>query len=458
LKVCCLSAGAVVVLLLFSARANAETSSLLIGFGVADVDLPAGVPLAGYGDLARRNIPFGWSREHRFAFFFKPSTSVHDPIQARAMVLQRGAERLVFVRLDLVAVSAAIETALRARLADLQIREEQLILSATHTHSGPGAFADSLGFAVIAVDSYHQEIFERIVTACEQAVRRAMTGAAPGRLFSLSFEVDKVQFNRRKRDAMVDRKANLLLARTHDGRWLGGIINFAIHPTALPPTNLALSADIPGAIERHLGAHLQALNRSSAPVIVLFINGALGDIGPSLRGFDGIERTAQPVVEQAGQSLPLLREIEPEWTVATAALDLGRPALALGACLEGWPATLLGGMRISLGSLLSGQTTLRLVLLGDIAMMSWPGEPTSALGLSLQKEAARTGSAQGWVLGLTGDYKYYFTTADEFNARSYESCASVFGPDAGQRIVDAYRDLLSQHVRGASKAWRRQAD
>jgi hypothetical protein len=454
LKICRVMAAAMLVLLLFSARASAENpgvlaEQVLVGFGIADVALPAGVPLAGYANAARRHIPFSWSRENPYAFFFKPSTGVHDPIQARAMVLQRGSERLVFVRLDLIAVSAPMESALRARLADLQIADGHLVLSATHTHSGPGAFADSLGFAIIATDYYQQEIFDRIVASGEQAVRRAVATTVPARLFSVSLAIDNLQFNRRDRKAPVDRIANLLLARADDGRWLGGIINFAIHPTALPPANLQLSADIPGAIERHVSDQLQALNRAPAPVVLLFINGALGDIAPAVRDFKGIERAGEVFANRAMESMPMLREVSPHWTVATATVDLGQPRLALSGCLDaGWPKTLFGGMRIPLNGLLAGHTPLQLLRLGDIAMMSWPGEPTSALGSALRQEAARAGARQVWVLGLTGDYKYYFTTAGEFKNRSYESCNTVFGADAGQRIVDAYRELLGQSPGG----------
>src|ERR1017187_9113656 len=86
-----LIAGAISFLLLFSqpsgaATAGAESDELLIGFGRANLDLPASVPLAGYSGLARRHLAFNWFKSDSYSFFFQPAIGIHDPIQARAMV------------------------------------------------------------------------------------------------------------------------------------------------------------------------------------------------------------------------------------------------------------------------------------------------------------------------------------------------------------------------------------
>src|SRR5262249_46015075 len=69
--------------------------------------LPAGLPPAGYGALARRlTIPDVLGR-YPHAFWLKPSTGERDPLAVRALVLQTAGRRLAWVALDLLAVDAA---------------------------------------------------------------------------------------------------------------------------------------------------------------------------------------------------------------------------------------------------------------------------------------------------------------------------------------------------------------
>ena len=119
-----------------------EADEVLVGFGIADMTPPVGVPLAGY---ANRRAEIGqWFSGAAYARLFHPSNAVHDPIEARAMAIERDGRRLVFLRLDLVAVSRDLIAAIRARLTDLALPEDALVVTATHTHSGPGAWMDSL--------------------------------------------------------------------------------------------------------------------------------------------------------------------------------------------------------------------------------------------------------------------------------------------------------------------------
>src|SRR5262245_33285826 len=175
---------AIVLAALFGAGSAAATPVLdsdevLAGFGVADMTPPIGVPLAGYSN--RRAGISQWFSADPYAALFNPSKSVHDPIEARAMAIERDGHRLVFLRLDLIAVSADLIAAIRAKLADLSIPEDHLIVSATHTHSGPGAWINSTMWALIGTDRYRPEVFAGLVAGSEKAVRAALADLAPAR-------------------------------------------------------------------------------------------------------------------------------------------------------------------------------------------------------------------------------------------------------------------------------------
>jgi hypothetical protein len=47
------------------------------------------------------------------------------------------------------------------------------------------------------------------------------------------------------------------------------------------------------------------------------------------------------------------------------------------------------------------------------------------------------------VLGLTNDHLSYFVSTDEYQGDSYEACSSLYGRRGGEKIVEAYRRLVS---------------
>src|SRR5581483_8305083 len=74
----------VISLLIFCGAASARAQAkLLAGTGKADITPPIGTPLAGYGGRLGR-----------------PSTGVHDPTEARALIIDNGAEKIAFVSVD----------------------------------------------------------------------------------------------------------------------------------------------------------------------------------------------------------------------------------------------------------------------------------------------------------------------------------------------------------------------
>lgn len=443
----------IVALALALAASSAGAQSALapdeveVGFGTADVTPPVGVPLAGYSN--RRAWPTQWFAGHPYAHYFEPSTGVHDPIEAHAMALVQGERRLVFLRLDLVAISTDLIRALLTRLADLKLSEDELIVTATHTHSGPGAWIDSVAWALIGTDRYLPSVLNGIVAGAERAVRQALDARAPARLFAVAFETEGLQVNRRSRGDPVDRTGTLLLARDRAGAWRGGLVNFAIHGTTLPASNLAFSADVSGAIEHSLAAALQERNGSDTPVTLLFLNGALGDVSPARRNVTGAERIANEFTARAKQALENAAAIAPRWSVQRTAVDLGAPYVTVKNCIrQNWLRWAAGTwLTIPLGRTVAREAVLRLVRLGDMILLTWPGEPTSALGLELRAAAMAAGSPLPMVLAISGDYKAYFTAPTEYARNSYESCMSWFGAAGGSRIVDAYRQLLAPPAR-----------
>jgi hypothetical protein len=149
------------------------------GAAAAALRIPPGTPLAGYGGMKRRLLFPDVLGRYAHAFWFTPSLGEHDPLAARALVLQTRDARLAWVTLDLIAVDRAFTRAVRDRLVRAGVPATPLIVSASHTHSGPGAFMDSALMGLVAVDRLDPAVREALVEGAAAAIRRADGARAP---------------------------------------------------------------------------------------------------------------------------------------------------------------------------------------------------------------------------------------------------------------------------------------
>ena len=106
-----------------------DTSDYLVGIGIADVTGPAAeVTMMGYAEIDGQKTSGIHTRLFSRSFIFKANIS----------------DALVFVSVDILGMGHAIKKEVIKRLARSigpgVYRDDNVILSATHTHSGPGGY------------------------------------------------------------------------------------------------------------------------------------------------------------------------------------------------------------------------------------------------------------------------------------------------------------------------------
>jgi neutral ceramidase len=119
------------------AAAPAQAANLRAGAGRADI-----TPQTGY-------YLGGWTRADRVA------KGQHTRLRAKALVLERDGRKIALVSIDVFMVPGGMLRHIAERLAGRGFSERNILISASHTHSGPGGFANfpALNTAAPSIDT-----------------------------------------------------------------------------------------------------------------------------------------------------------------------------------------------------------------------------------------------------------------------------------------------------------------
>ena len=264
--------------------------------GVIQVNItpPVGVELAGYGPRLGR-----YSRD------------LHDDLMAQALVLDDGHSRSAIVTADLIALSPELVRQVRREVAKrTQIADERVMISASHSHTAPTtqAFRD-WG----TPDRDYVRSVGRILAG---AVAAAEYRLQPAQLSVARTEHDDLAWNRTGSD-LLDTTVEVLQLTATSGQPIALLVHYACHPVMLGPKPV-ISADYPGALRRTLGAQFPG-------AVVMFANGACGDIDPlSNRAVWG--QATFDDVDQAGAGLAaaMQRALQQPTAITDVALELRR--------------------------------------------------------------------------------------------------------------------------------------
>lgn len=377
----------------------ARAGELRAGVARVEITPPVGTPLGGYQ-----------------ARLGKPSTGKHDPIYAKALVLDDGETRLGIVTTDLVGTNPRMVQ----RVAELSgLPPERLLVSASHTHSGPGAYGEG-PFAAIVLGAFRQPVFDSMAEGMARAVKQAVENLQPAALAIGESRLPKFMRNRRK-SRIKDPALWLLRVDTRAGKPLAALVNLTAHGTVLDEKNMEFSGDWMAFTQAYLEAQVPGLT-------ALYTNGAEGDISPNIPDNSSHFEGARLHGEMGGKAaLELYRTLSPKpearLAVKTAPLALPRTT----------GAKLLG----------AGETTrLQCLAINEALLIAVPGEPITQLGLLLKAHARRQGYAYPVVIGLANDHLGYLLTRSEMKKGGYEAGMSFFGEGFGEDLTLALGRLI----------------
>ncbi|XP_048843439.1 neutral ceramidase isoform X2 [Brienomyrus brachyistius] len=258
-------------------------NSFVIGVGRADCTGPVGeVPLMGYANLDQT------------------AGGIHTRLFSRAFIVGDGSRRVVFVSADIGMVSQRLRLEvlkeLTAKYGDLY-RQDNVVLSGTHTHSGPAGYFQYTLF-MITSKGYIKPSIEALVNGIVKSIDRAHRNMKPGRIFMNKGEIQGSNLNRSPQAYLnnpaeergryksnTDNQIVVLKFTDMDGDGLGALSWFAVHSVSMNLTNRMVSSDNLG-----YASYLfeQEKNPNSlpgeGPFVAAFSSSNEGDVTPNTKG------------------------------------------------------------------------------------------------------------------------------------------------------------------------------
>ena len=238
---------------------------------------------------------FGYGMSHHRA------RGRQTPLYARAVSVGDGRRRLLFCCADLGSISHAMRDGvcevLRERLADFD--ETSLVLTCTHTHSGPGGCSQEALYNVVT-PGFVTPDYRAVVSAISEAILAAVRSAAPTelRLYQAAFADDVgVAWNRslraynRNPDVVTrnDGQRHLALNRTmhvigfhRDGQVQALLSLFGVHATCIGNSLQKFDGDNKGYAAAHAEQALRAAGASDP--VAIFAQATAGDVSPHFHG------------------------------------------------------------------------------------------------------------------------------------------------------------------------------
>jgi hypothetical protein len=439
-------------------EASLDARAVLKG-GCAKVNItpPLGIPLIGsYG---------------------KPSDDILDELYAKALVLNDGNNTIAIVSADLLYTPLEeITNPVRRIIKEkTDIPERNVLVCATHTHSGPEVFTRSKlkpkdEVPDSEIDNFYlQTLIKKLASSAliaHKNMQEVKIGAAKG-------HVPEILYNRRPKNAdgsvtmaftlppevaatrkieagpegdtrvtfeladeqeqldfgPIDPEVCVLRVQDANGHIVASLVNFGCHPVSIyPHLSTSISADYP--------AHAAQVVQQVEGGICLFALGLAGDTVPVRRGLKPCQQIGKALGGEALKRLQLV----------TTTSDVTLQALKRQIKFPTKKAPSPDPNADDDGAREYVTTEMQVLRLGNIYILGLPGEVLVEVGLQIKK---RAGLENLFVVTLSNDTIGYVCHSQAYEEGGYEpASATNLAKGAGEIMIEEALALIQQIKQG----------
>ena len=368
----------------------------------------------------------------------EPAKGIHDPIFSNALLFDDGHQRVFFWSADLLELPDTIVEDIKNHLCQTyDIHYDHIFLSVMHNHSSVRDFHDNWEFGKFSKE-YYDFFIQSIVDSfaqCEEDLTEVYAKYGKD-------TVTGYYSNRNHAGQLADNEVIVVKFFNEKNEPYAGIVNWAVHSTALSASNMYLTSDLAGntckKLETYFGFY------------PMFINGAAADCSNRNdrkgKGFDELERESTGLAQLISQidvsqdvDLQGIHTVCAKYTIST---DMDMYHAQLKETLKKIEAGTLNSISMPKSHLIEKceeqlriqkheeTLTLQVLDIGDLRFFAFPGE----LGSKFGKELKASTNKIGLVAGYTNGFHYYFLPQEEYG-KSFETIGNPVPAGVPEDIV-----------------------
>lgn len=221
---------------------------------------------------------------------------IATPLWVRALFLKNSDQKFIFVHLEQAFVTLAIKEEVLKRLqishSDWQFTDDNLAITAQHTHSAPGGYSH-YPFYNFTIPGFQTKVFDTIVTAIINAILEASkkfhevdlswgkTTIEPSKevAFNRSIEAhalnpEAIHSTLEEKNLAVDRTMDGLFFKNKEGKTLAFLNWFGVHCTSISSFNSRIHHD-------NKGVAAALFEKNHPETMAFFLQASAGDVSPN---------------------------------------------------------------------------------------------------------------------------------------------------------------------------------
>jgi len=434
-------------------NAPSAKDALNVGFAEIDITPPVGIGLAGYASRTG------------------PSKAIGQPLYSKAMVLGCGNTTVAIAANDLLFITASLARSVRELVQQrVNVPPEHVLLSATHSHSGPLLEHMSMVEEEIVDEKWINEVLMQkmadVICLAHGNMQPATIGVGKSEIHGLTFNrrlrrkdgtVQAVHDLFRKDGAApledlefgpIDPDLGVLSVYDASKELLGLVVNFSCHPVCNDFDPQTIAADFPGFLTRAI--------EDSTGTTCLFTTAPSAEVNPAVRNSFHMKAVLSK------QTLKLLDAIEPSdsqdiWarrrkirlplkklpTIEEARQQFERDVAAESS------GRFLARRRLMYAEQYEGQTHLetevQVIGIGDMVFIGLPGEVSVEIGLSIKsKIASQSGKRNVFLITQANDWTGETIPDKAYEEGGSEPTTTRLGPGSEGVVVGNVMELLRE--------------
>ena len=411
-----------------------------------------------------------------YPFVERMSAGVHDPLLSTALFLSTGSERVIFIANDVIFVGKETVARVRRRVSQQTgVPERNIMVTATHTHSGPSTVTFTAGtqdplLPAINTDYVHFMEEGMIAAACN-----AVDKAVPAEIGLVVADATGIGTNRHDPLGASDMEVPVLLVRNSlDKNPIACMVVCSMHPTVLHEDSVLYSGDFPGLAKTiiqkdclgdacpilyHIGAAGNQSPRHITKENTFREAKRIGEILAQavIKAIKNIEYDNEVSIDLFQHFIDLPRRKFPDAKDAKTQLDRAAKTLeelrktgatrqAVRTAEVNWFGAVesLHLAELSKNNALADvyrnclPAEIQVIKIGSWSFVGWPGEVFVEYALAVKAEYK-----DAFIITLAnGELQGYIVTKEAFEQGGYEASNAIFDYTSGEMFVAETLDIL----------------